>query len=213
MLELYYFPDNASLAPHLLLVETKTEYSLKLVDRDSNAQKSKEYLKLNPAGRIPTLVHNELVLFESPAICIYICELDTRSQFIPPVGHPGRPLFFQWLTYLNNTLQAEFMVWRYPEYHTTYPEGIEGIKAAQDLRLVEILALLDKELSNKSFLLGSDVSACDHFLFMLALWCENISRPPTSFANLYRFMCEMSQRAAVQKVCEIENIDLSRYKS
>ena len=103
------------------------------------------------------------------------------------------------------------MVWRYPDRHTTHPKGIDGIKAAQDLRLVEIFSLLDKEISKKPFLLGTRVSACDHFLFMVALWCENISRPPTSFENLYRFMGEMSQRKAVQEVCEIENIDLSRY--
>ena len=211
MLELYYFPDNASLAPHLLLAELNLEYSLKLVDRKSNAQKSKEYLKLNPAGRIPTLVHNELVLFESPAICIYICELDDESKFIPPRGHSDRPLYFQWLTYLNNTLQAEFMLWRYPDRHTTVPKSVEGIKAAQDLRLVEILSLLDEELSKKKYLLGSNVSACDHFLFMLALWCDNISRPPTSFTNLYRFVSEMSRREAIQKVCEIEKINLDRY--
>ena len=211
MLDLYYFPDNASLAPHFLLAETNIEYSLRLVDRNSNAQKSEEYLKLNPAGRIPTLVHNELVLFESPAICIYICELDAESKFIPPVGHSNRPLFFQWLTYLNNTLQAEFMVWRYPDRHTADPEGVEGIKAAQDPRLAGILALLDEELASKPFLLGTNVSACDHFLFMLALWCENLPRPPTSFSNLNRFMREMSQRTAVQKVCKIENIDLNRY--
>lgn len=211
MLELYYFPDNASLAPHLLLAETNLEYSLKLVDRKSNAHKSKEYLRLNPAGRIPTLVHNELVLFESPAICIYICELDDKSRFIPQPGHSDRPLYFQWLTYLNNTLQAEFMVWRYPDRHTTAPKNVEGIKAAQDLRLVEILSLLDKELSKKKYLLGSSISACDHFLFMLALWCDSISRPPTSFTNLYRFMSEMSRREAIQKVCEIENINLDRY--
>ena len=108
MLQLYFYPDNASLAPHLLLAETNADYSLRLVDRNTNAQKSKEYLKLNPSGRIPTLVHNELVIFESPAICIYICELGSKSQFIPPIGDPRRPLFFQWLTYLNNTLQAEF---------------------------------------------------------------------------------------------------------
>lgn len=211
MLQLYYFPDNASLAPHLLLAETHADYSLSLVDRNSNAQKSKEYLKLNPAGRIPTLVHNELVLFESPAICIYICELDEHSQFIPPVGSPIRPLFFQWLTYLNNTLQAEFMVWRYPDRHTTDANGTDQIKASQDLRLVEILALLDEELSKKSFLLGDNVSACDHFLFMLALWCEKISRPPTSFVNLQRFMREMSHRTAVKRVCEIESINLASY--
>lgn len=212
MLELHYYPDNASLAPHFLLVETQADYALRLVDRESNAQKSKEYLKLNPAGRIPTLVHDGLVLFESPAICIYICEMDAASQFMPPAGHPDRPLFFQWLAYLNNTLQAEFMLWRYPENHTADAQGIDGVKAAQDPRLVGILSLLDKELDKKRFLLGESVSACDHFLFMLALWCENLSRPPTSFANLLRFMRDMAQRPAVQSVCEIEKIDLSRYR-
>ena len=211
MLQLYYYPDNASLAPHLLLAETNVDYSLRLVDRNTNAQKSKEYLKLNPSGRIPTLVHDELVLFESPAICIYICELDSKSLFIPPAGHPNRPLFFQWLTYLSNTLQAEFMVWRYPELHTTDTSGIEGIKTLQNQRLVEILALLDEELRTKSFLLGNNICAADHFLFMLALWCEKLSRPPTSFYNLQRFMCDISRRESVREVCKIEGIDLSLY--
>lgn len=211
MLELYYHPNNASLAPHLLLVETDAEFALKLVDRSANAQKSEAYLKLNPAGRIPTLVHDDLVLFESPAICIYICELDPASRFMPPLGHPRRPLFFQWLTYLTNTLQAEFMVWHYPHRHTADAGGIEAIRAAQDQRLVEILALVDAELGTKSFMLGDTVSACDHFLFMLASWCGKVSRPPTAFSNLRRFMRDMARQEAVRKVCAFEGIDLSPY--
>ena len=42
MLQLHYYPDNASLAPHLLSVETQADYELKLVDRNVNAQKSEE---------------------------------------------------------------------------------------------------------------------------------------------------------------------------
>jgi len=131
--------------------------------------RSKEYLTLNPSGRIPTLVHAELVLFEGSAICIYLCELDSESSFIPPAGHPGRPVFFQWLTYLSNTLQAEFMVWRYPEVHTTDTRGIDGIKTSQNQRLITILALLNKELKAKSFLLGNNICAADHFLFVQLL--------------------------------------------
>ena len=145
-------------------------------------------------------MHDGLVLFESPAICIYICELDTTSQFMPPAGHPDRPLFFQWLAYLNNMLQAEFMLCRYPENHTAGAEGIEGIKAAQDPQLVGILTLLDKELDRMRFLLGETTSACDHFLFMLALWCENLSRPPTSFPNLLR-LCVTCREERLFKRC------------
>ncbi|RWR32089.1 glutathione S-transferase family protein [Sinirhodobacter populi] len=213
MLQLHYFPDNASLAPHLLLVETRAQYELKLVDRRSDAQKSADYLKLNPAGRIPTLVHGNLVLFESPAICIYICEQDSTSRFIPPQAHRDRPVFFQWLAYLNNTLQTEYMLWRYAEKHTTEPGSVETIKAAQAIRLVEILALLNAELGRKRFMLGDQVYGCDHFLFMLALWCENLPRPTSSYENLSRFMREMSQRPAVQQVCKIENISLLSYSA
>lgn len=103
------------------------------------------------------------------------------------------------------------MVWRYPENHTTDAKGIENIKASQNQRLVGILALLDEELSKNPFFLGNNVSACDHFFFMLALWCEGISQPPTSFKNINRFMREISQRTAVQNVCEIEGINLDCY--
>jgi glutathione S-transferase len=56
MYVLYYFPDNASLTPHMVLREIGVPFELRLVDRKNNAQKSVEYLKLNPNGLIPVLV-------------------------------------------------------------------------------------------------------------------------------------------------------------
>lgn len=68
MFKLYYYPNNASLAPHFLLHHLNADYELLLVDKQSNAQKSADYLKLNPAGRIPTLIVGEQPIFESSAI-------------------------------------------------------------------------------------------------------------------------------------------------
>jgi glutathione S-transferase len=62
--QLYYYPGNANLAPHILLEEAGCEVELLLVDRAARAQKSAEYLRLNPNGRIPTLVCGDLVVFE-----------------------------------------------------------------------------------------------------------------------------------------------------
>lgn len=211
MFQLHFFPGNASLAPHLLLAETDAKYELRLVDRTTGAHKSAEYLKLNPAGRIPTLVHGDLILFESPAICIYICEQEDALRLIPPPAHQHRPLFFQWLAYLNNTLQAEYMVWRYAEKHTTDPGGVSSIESAQARRLSDVLSLLDGELNQKRYLLGDDVHGCDHFLFMLALWCEKLPQPTSSYKNLARFMRVMSQRPAIRRVCGVESISLESY--
>src|SRR5246127_850888 len=70
MYQLHYFPSNANAAPHMVLEELGQKYDLVLVDRTMNAQKSKEYLTINPNGRIPTLVDGELVLFEAAAIVL-----------------------------------------------------------------------------------------------------------------------------------------------
>ena len=95
--------------------------------------------------------------------------------------------------------------------HAKAADSSKDIKAAQLPRLLGPMSLLDRELRDKRLLLSEEISGADHFLFMMGLWCENAPQPTSSFANLLRFMREMSQRPAVQNVCEIEHIDLSRY--
>lgn len=168
MFKLYYYPNNASLAPHFLLHHVQADYELLLVDKKSNVQKSANYLKLNPAGRIPTLVVDGQAIFESPAICIHICELHPEYKLIPLIGDPKRPLFSQWLSFLNNTLQAELMVRYYPHKHTTDEVSIPSVIAAQDERIAEALSIINDQLENNEYLLGDKFSACDYFLFMLA---------------------------------------------
>src|ERR1700739_1694468 len=115
MYQLHYFPANANAAPHMLLEELGVPYELKLVDRSKNAQKSKEYLKINPNGRIPTLVDNGLVLFEAAAIVLHLVDQHPEGGLAPKVGTPQRAQFYQWLTFLTNSLQEELMIWQYPE--------------------------------------------------------------------------------------------------
>ena len=108
------------MAPHLILEELKADFELIKIDRTKNAQKSSEYLALNPAGRIPTLIDNGFAIFESPAICIHLAETHPSSNLIPVLGDNNRALFFQWIMYLSNTVQAELMVYFYPQKHTRY---------------------------------------------------------------------------------------------
>ncbi|WP_064607313.1 glutathione S-transferase family protein [Photobacterium sp. J15] len=212
MYQLYYYPRNASLAPHFLLHYMDLNYELVLVDRTSNSQKSAEYLKLNPAGRIPTLVDDSLALFESPAICIHLCEQHPEKDLMPLPGSKERPLFFQWLTYLNNTLQAELMTYFYPHRHTTDDNAIPTVKAAQEERIGEALAVLDQQLEGKPYLLGEKISACDFFLFMLALWSFAIEKTPMAYPNLGRYLLDLVKHPTICAVSEIEKIDLSVFQ-
>ncbi|MEH6451426.1 MAG: glutathione S-transferase family protein [Psychromonas sp.] len=211
MYQLYYYPNNASLAPHFLLHHMNLQYQLLLVDRESNFHKSSEYLKLNPSGRIPTLIDDGQAIFESPAICIHLCEQHPVHGLIPALGSKQRPLFFQWLTYLNNTLQAELMVRYYPHRHTNDPSTVANIIAAQDQRIAEVLAVIDKQLSNSQYLLGDAITACDFFLFMLAEWSLPCDKSAITFTHLAAYLKRLSFHPTIAAVCKFEEIDLSPF--
>lgn len=213
LFKLYYYPNNASLAPHFLLHHVGAEYELLLVDKKTNSQKSADYLKLNPAGRIPTLVVGEQAIFESPAICTHICELHPEHELIPALGDLNRPLFFQWLAFLNNTLQAELMVRYYPHRHTNDESTIPNVVAAQDERIADALSIINDQLEHNEYLLGDKLSACDYFLFMLAEWSLPIKQSPLTFKYLAKYLKRLSDNQTVKAVCGIEGIDLSPFES
>jgi len=210
MYTLFYYPRNASWAPHMLLTDMGADFERVLVDRKSNEQKSDHYLKLNPTGRIPTLSDGNTVIFESAAICLYLCEQNPQAGLMPPAGSPERALFYQWLFYLTATLQPELMLYIYPEKYTTDNET-QAISDAQEARLGDIFSLIDKELESKSFLVGDAITACDYFLFMLSHWASELTKPPLSYDHLGRYLRQLAQRPAVTAVCETEGTDLGRY--
>lgn len=211
MYKLFYYPRNASWAPHMVLAELGVPFELVLVDRKSNEHKSLDYLALNPTGRIPTLADDDLVIFESAAICLHLCEKHPESGLIPQAGNPLRARFYQWLFYLTSTVQPELMVYFYPQKHTVGKE-VESITQAQETRITEMFELIDKEIKGKEFLVGSSATVCDYFLFMLAHWASGFSQPPLSFTNLGRYLRDLAKRDAVVAVCKAEGTDLARYQ-
>jgi len=209
MYKLYYYPRNASLAPHLVLEDMGVDFELILVDRDNNQQKSLEYLALNPAGRIPTLVHHDLVLFESSAICMYLCDQNPESSLIPSIGSHDRALFYQWLMYLNNTVQTEILMYVYPDRHTVDKSFSSSIKQAQESRLMDMFDLLDDALSGKSYLVGHNTTVCDYFLLMVSIWGRNLPRTPLALPNMGPYLRSLAEQDVVRRVFEKEGIGLN----
>lgn len=211
MYQLYYYPLSASMAPHFLLETLNVNYHLELVDRKADAQKSAAYLALNPLGRIPTLVHDGQVLFESAAICIYLAENHPETNLIPAIGDTARGEFFQWMMFLTNTLQSQFMSYFYPQRQTTEQANCDAIVAAQDLLIVESFALLDSTLAHREYLIGEELSACDFYLFMLCVWGDEVTKPPLAFEHLGRFLKKMATHQAIKTVCKKEGLSLDDY--
>src|SRR4051794_7205150 len=73
MLTLYFSPGACSLAAHIVLKESGQEYQSKQVRFAEKEQRSEAYLKINPQGRVPTLVLDDgEPLAENTAILPYL---------------------------------------------------------------------------------------------------------------------------------------------
>ena len=99
---------------HLLLRELGTPFELVLVDRAVDAHKAPDYLRLNPNGLLPALTDGELVLYETAAICLHLCDTHPSAGLAPALGSAERAHFYKWLVWLTNTLQAALIPYFYP---------------------------------------------------------------------------------------------------
>ena len=210
MLQLHYFPGNASLAPHILLEEIGAPFELLLVDRTQSAQKSPAYLALNPNGLIPvlTVAGNDLVLYEAAAICLHLCDTHAGVHLAPLVGSVQRAHFYKWLMWLTNTLQSALIQYFYPErsMNAGNTAGAAELKTNIERRVGELLDLLDAEFARHGglWLLRSDYSAVDAYAMMRCRWTRGFAHPARDRAHLAPWLARVLDRPAVQRALATE---------
>jgi glutathione S-transferase len=209
MIQLHYFPGNASMAPHLLLEEIGQPFELKQVDRANNAHKSAEYLKLNPNGLIPVLVDGETVLYEAAAILLHLADTHPAAALLPALGTDDRAQAYKWLIWLTNTLQPALLAYFYPERWVKdgNTEGAAEVQARAEAKVVELLAQVEAQLASLGgpWLLGADYSAVDAMAFMLCRWTRGFaSRPARDFPLIGAYLQRMLARPALQRMLATE---------
>ena len=95
MYKLYGALGGASLAPHCVLEKSGLTYEFIEVNIARDTERDPEYLKLNPHGRIPTLVFDDTVIIESAAISIYLADKHLNTELSPRLDHPDRASYIQ----------------------------------------------------------------------------------------------------------------------
>ncbi|MES2631984.1 MAG: glutathione S-transferase family protein [Pseudomonadota bacterium] len=212
MIQLHYYPATAAMIPHILLEEIGAPYERVLVDRMADEHKQPAYLQLNPNGLIPVLVDGDLVLYETAAIALHLCDLNPQAGLAPPVGTVQRAHFYKWLMWLTNTLQATLITYFYPERWVNEGNagGVAEVKAHAESRVALLLEQLDAELARHGgpWFAGLDYSALDAYVFTLCRWTRNFQNetPARSRQHLGPYLQRMLERPALQRVIANEKL-------
>lgn len=209
MIQLHYYPSTAAMVPHIVLEEIGVPYQRVLVDRMQNAHKAPDYLKLNPNGLIPVLVDGDLVLYETAAICLHLCDMHPEAGLVQPLGTAERAHFYKWLMWLTNTLQATLIVYFYPE-RSVAPGNAAGaaeVKVQAEAKIGGLLDQLDDELARHGgpWFADERYSALDAYVFALCRWTRNFQSPAArTRPHLGPYLQRMLARPAVQRVFAAE---------
>jgi glutathione S-transferase len=205
MIQLHHVPSSAAMAPHFLLEELGLPFELVPVNAAAGEHKAAPYLRLNPNGLIPTLVDGDLVLYETPAILMHLC--DQSGRLMPPLGTAARAQAYKWMAWLNNSVQTALILYFYPERWV--PEHAGELKASAQAKVLGLLEQLDAELARhgQPWLLGADFSAVDCLAFTLCRWTRNFDgRKARDFAHIGPYLQRLLARPSLQRVFATEQL-------
>ncbi len=206
MYTLYYSPGAASLVVHWLLIETGVRHELRRVDIEAGDHRRPEYLALNPAGRVPTLLVHGEPLVESAALVMHLADMHPNFNLAPAVGSIERGRYYQWVHTLASSLQPSFRLWFYPQ-EAAGEAHADAARALARERIEATWDRIDAHLQKRGpYLLGAGVSAVDFLLAMLMRWSRNMPRPATDWPQLDALAKRMKARPSFRLLYEREGL-------
>lgn len=206
-LVLYGSPSTASLAVHWMLIELGLPFELRMMDIEGFGHRTPEYLALNPAGHVPTLVVDGEPYQEVAALLMVLAERAPERGFAPEVGAPERADYLRLMLFMANTMQPAYRGWFYAD-EVAGPEAAETAQANARQKIEAAWARMDARLSDgRTHLLGDQLSAADFLGTMLARWSRNMPRPATDWPHVRAYVERMRTVPSLIEVHAREGLD------
>ncbi len=204
MLTFFYAPGTIALASHIALEEAGASYEEKRLDFTSSDQRKPGYLVINPKGRVPALVTDQGILTETPAILAYIAQLFPKARLIPE----NDPFRFAEIQAFNSYLCSTVHV-----AHAHRPRGarwaddaaaLEAMKKKVPQNMGDCFDLIENSYFKGPWVMGTDYTIADPYLFTIATWLEGDGVDPRRFPKVLEHRNRMGQRPAVKAVLSRE---------
>ena len=181
---LYYSPGAASMAVHWLLLDAGIPFEARLINIDEGAQHDPEYRRLNPAGRVPTLVVDGVPRHECAALLMLLAERHPDAGLAPAPGSADRAEWLELMVFMANTVLPAMRDWFYADEDGD-PAGAEAVRALADRRIEQSWERLDALVADgRNWLVGGKLSTADFLAVMLMRWSRNLPCKATSWPHL-----------------------------
>ena len=199
-MKLYFSPGACSLAPHILLRETKLSFTPERVDLAAHKTPAGEdYYAINPKGSVPVLeLDDGERLTEGPVIAQWICDRAQRADLMPAAGSLARYRVMEWQNYITSELHKSYS----PLFRADFDDnGKAWIRKSLRKKYEWVASRLDQ-----GFLTGASFTAADAYLFTVTRWAPRVGVELGDITTLQAFMRRVTDREAVQATLAAEGL-------
>ena len=206
MIELFTAATPNGWKASITLEELALPYEVRRIDFDKREQKEPWYLKINPNGRIPTIVDHDndgFAVFESGALMIYLAE---KAGKLLPKDVKGRSLVIQWLMFQMGGIGP--MMGQANVFYRYAPERIPYAIERYQREVRRLLEVLDTRLADNEFLAG-DYSIADIANWSWVRGYKWSGVTLDGLSQLSRWLDAIGKRPAVKRGVDVpEPVDL-----
>ncbi len=204
MMTLYFAPGTCALASHIALEQAGADYQAVKVDFSSNQQKSPDYLRVNPKGRVPALLTDRGILTETPAILLYICQSYPKAALAPLEDPFALAQLNAFNSYLCSTVHVSHAHRMRGHRWVDDPAAILAMQKKVPQTVGDGFELIEREMFKGPWVMGADYSVADAYLFTLAQWLEGDGVDPARFPKIADHRRRMAEHPLVSKVLAAE---------
>jgi glutathione S-transferase len=144
----------------IALAEKQIPHELVVVDMAARQHRQQPYLSLNPYGRVPTLEEDGFVLFESTAILNYLEAIRPAPPLVPADAQ-GRAQVDMHMKLCDLQLTRYSGTIIFPKRFLPKERWNAAAMAEAKAEIEKHLAILDKHLADKTYLVGEQFSLAD----------------------------------------------------
>ena len=200
-MKLYYSAGACSLAAHIALEEAGLKYeAISAPTKTKLLPDGSDYRQVNPLGYVPYLVLDDgQALRECAIVCQYVADQAPAKKLIPACGSMARYQLQMWMHFIATELHKGFS----PLFNPAMPD--EAKKISVD-RLLDRLKFVDGELAGKTYLMGTDFTVADGYLFTVTNWAKPTGLDISGLKNLAAYRERIAARPAVQRAMKAEGL-------
>ncbi|KNC09458.1 glutathione S-transferase [Klebsiella sp. RIT-PI-d] len=191
-MKLFYKPGACSLASHIVLRESGTDFTLEKVDlANKHLENGGDFFSVNPKGQVPALLLDDnTLLTEGTAIMQYIADSVADRQLLAPLGSITRYKALEWLNYIATELHKGFTPLFRPDTPEDYKPTVRAL-------LEKKLHFIEESLHDRQWINGLRFTIADAYLYTVLRWAQAVKLDMSNLNNIEAYMARVAARPAV----------------